>query len=85
MKSQNLMREEHNRQVQHDIDTERSEVDHLKEMKEKFIPEITKLETRLEDINYEIRKIDIEMDCREVKIAVLSQRFWKDNDEQKHV
>lgn len=71
------MREQHNRQVQLDIDFERKEIDKLKSEKEKLVPKIMEHELALEAINIDVRKMDIDMDCRETKIKVLSDRFWK--------
>lgn len=83
MKTNNSLREEHNRQIQNDIDVERKEIDRLKSVKDKFIPEIMKLDERLMEINNEVRKTDIAIDCSERKILVLSDRFWKNDNAQK--
>lgn len=74
------MREEHNRQVQKDIDLERAEIKRLRDGKDKYIPEITKLENRLTEINDDMRRADILIECGERKIATLSDRFWSLNN-----
>lgn len=71
------LREEHNRQIQTDIDLERKAINDLKKKKNEYSPKIQNLEWELEQINTEIRRIDIDMDCRENRIKVLSDRFWK--------
>lgn len=73
----NNLREEHNRQIQTDIDSERMEIKRLRREKDVYLPEIQNLEWRLERINTELRKMDIDMECRENRIKILSDRFWK--------
>lgn len=71
------MRESHNRQIQEDIDTERKAINELRKKKSEYSPRIQNLEWELEQINIDVRKIDIDMDCRENRIRILSDRFWK--------
>lgn len=71
------MRESHNRQIQEDIDTERKAINELRKKKSEYSPRIQNLEWELEQINTDVRKIDIDMDCRENRIRILSDRFWK--------
>lgn len=73
----NKLQEQHNRLVQEDIDTERAEINRLKQERNKYAPEIQNLEWRLSQINTEVRKIEIDMDVRENRIKILSDRFWK--------
>lgn len=71
------LREAHNRQIQDDIDAERQAINELKKKKNEYAPRIQNLEWELNSINGDVRQIDIDMECRENRIKVLSDRFWK--------
>lgn len=77
MNKTNQMKEEHNRQIQADIDMERKAVNELRKRKSEYSPRIQNLEWELDQINMDVRKIDIDMDVRENRISVLTDRFWK--------
>lgn len=78
MENTQNMREEHNRQIQADIDLERTEIKRCQRDKNEFSPRIQNLTWELDQIDISVRRIDIEMEAREKKILVLQDRFWKD-------
>jgi hypothetical protein len=77
---QGNLREEHNRKIQQEIDFERNEIKILKENKDSLIPKIMEYENKLRDIDFDVKRIDINIDCREGRIKVLTEQFWKSNE-----